>query len=164
MPHLTPPPALAGELRRLTTRELSLPSRLRYVGVLLAASAMAATVTALLVTEAALPTRTTIALGALAFMAACWMAFAAWVLIRRRVLLGSHRVVAGRLAVTFSTIFVVGALAIGFTTSARAPFAAAAMGTVMLSMAIATLIRARRQVADLARRRDELQRLLRGGH
>jgi len=164
MPHPIPPSALAGELRQLTARELSVPSRLRYVALLLTASAMSAIVTALLLTEPALPTRATVALGVMAVMGVSWMVFAAWVLTRKRVLLGSHHLVAGRLAVTFSSVFVVGALSLGFLTSSRPPFAAAAMGAVMLSIAIAMLIRARRQVAYLSQRRDELERRLRGGN
>ena len=159
MPHPTPPSALPGELRQLTALELSLGSRLRYLGLLLGASTMTAIVTALLLTEPGLPTRTTVALGALAVIGVSWTIFAAWVLNRKRVLLGNHRLVAGRLAVTFSSVFVIGALIVGFVTSSTPPFAAAAMGGVMLAIAIAMLIRARRNFAYLSKRRDELEQL-----
>jgi hypothetical protein len=160
MTHPTPPATLADDLRQLTALELSLPSRLRYVALLLAASAMSAIVIALLVTEPSLPMRTSMALGVMAIIGVSWMIFAAWVLTRTRLLLGSHRIVAGRLAVAFSTVFVIGAVAVGLTTSNASPFAAAAMGAVMLSVAVAMLARAKRQFAQLSRRRDELQRLL----
>jgi hypothetical protein len=160
MTHPTPPATLADDLRQLTALELSLPSRLRYVALLLAASAMSAIVIALLVTEPGLPVRTSMALGVMAVIGASWMIFAAWVLTRKRVLLGSHRIVAGRLAVVFSTVFVIGALSVGLTTSNASPFAAAAMGTVMLSVALAMLARAKGQLAQLSKRRDELQQLL----
>ena len=162
MPLPLPPSAPIEELRRLTAQELSLPSRLRYVALLLIASTMSAIVTALLLTEPALPTRTAIALAGVAVAGVSWMAFAAWVLTRKRVLLGRHRVVAGRLAVTFSSVFVVGALGVGYATSSRPPLAAAAMGLVMLAVAVAILVRARRRIAELSQRRAELEHLLRG--
>jgi hypothetical protein len=160
MRHPTPPATLADDLRQLTALELSLPSRLRYLALLLAASTMSAIVIALLVSEPMLPMRTSIALGVMAVIGVSWMIFAAWVLTRKRVLLGSHRIVAGRLAVVFSTVFVIGALSVGLTTSNASPFAAAAMGAVMLSVAVTMLARAKRQFAQLSKRRDELQRLL----
>lgn len=156
----SPPVALTDDLRRLTALELSLPSRLRYLALLLAASAMTAIVIALLVTEPGLPTRTSAALGVMAVMGASWMTFAAWVLTRKRVLLGSHRIVAGRLAVIFSMVFVLGALSVGLTTSSGSPFMAAAIGAVMLSVAVTVFARAKRQFDHLSKRRDELQRLL----
>ena len=160
MTRLTPPATLADDLRQLTALELSLPSRLRYVALLLAASAMSAIVIALLVMEPRLPLRTSIALGVMAVIGVSWMIFAAWVLTRKRVLLGRHRIVGGRLAVAFSTVFVIGAVAVGWTTSNASPYAAAAMGAVMLSVAVTMLARAKRQYAQLSKRRDELQRLL----
>jgi hypothetical protein len=160
MTHPTPPATLADDLRQLTALELSLSSRLRYVALLLAASAMSAIVIALLVTEPRLPMRTSMALGVMAVIGVSWMIFAAWVLTRKRVLLGSHRIVAGRLAVVFSVVFVIGAVAVGLTTSKASPYAAAAIGAVMLSVAVTILARAKRQFAQLSKRRDELQRLL----
>lgn len=158
MTHSTPPATLADDLRQLTARELSLPSRLRYVALLLAASTMTAIVTALLVTEPMLPMRTSIALVVIALMGVSWIIFAVWVLTHKRVLLAGHRIVAGRLAVVFSTIFFIGALSVGLTTSKAAPLAAAAIGAVMLAVAVAMLTRAKRHFARLSKRRDELQR------
>jgi hypothetical protein len=107
-----------------------------------------------------LPMRTSIALSVMAVIGVSWMIFAAWVLTRKRVLLGSHRIVAGRLAVAFSTAFVIGAVAVGLTTSNASSYAAAAMGAVMLLVAVTMLARAKRQFAQLSKRRDELQQLL----
>jgi hypothetical protein len=160
MPNLPPPPALAEDLRRLTAQELSLPSRLRYVGLLLAASTMTAVVTALLLTEPRLPNRTAIALVVAALIGVAWMAFATWVLTRKRVLLGAHRIIAGRLAITCSTVFMIGAVFVGVVTSSNAALAAAAMGALMLAVAVMMLIRARRRFAELSKRRDELEREL----
>ena len=160
MTHPTPPATLANDLRQLTALELSLPSRLRYVALLVGASTMSAIVIALLVTEPKLPVRTSVALGVMAVIGVSWIVFAAWVLTRKRVLLGSHRIIAGRLAVIFSAVFVIGALSVGLMTSQASPIAAAAMGAVMLSVAVTMLARAKRQFVQLSRRRDELQRLL----
>ena len=161
MTHPTAPLELTEELRRLTASELSRAARMRYVGLLLAASTMTVIVTALLITEPSLPLRTSIALGVLAVIGLSWVAFAAWVLTRRRILLGRDRVVAGRLAVVFSAVFGVGATAVGYVTSSRTPFAAAAMGVGMLVIAVAMLVRARRNVERLSKRRAELERQLR---
>lgn len=163
MRHPVPPQALVHELRELTTTELSLASRLRYVCLLLIASTMTAVVTALLLTERGLPARTSLALAVLAVIGASWVAFAAWVLTRRRVLLGSHRLVAGRLAVIFCSVFTLGALALGFAMSSPAAFAAAAMGVAMLAVALVLLVRARRRFQSLSKRRAELERALAGG-
>jgi hypothetical protein len=162
MRHPVPPPAVLQELRELTASELSLPSRLRYVCLLLIASTMTAIVTALLLTETALPARTSIALAVLAVIGASWVIFAAWVLTRKRVLFNSHRIVAGRLAVIFCSVFTIGALSLGFAMSNAGAFAAAAMGTAMLAAAIVLLLRARRRFASLSKRRAELERALDG--
>jgi hypothetical protein len=138
----TPPSALVADLRRLTTSELS------------------AIVTALLITEPSLPLRASIALAVLAVIGASWIGFAVWVLSHTRVLLGRHRVVAARMAVAFSGVFCLGAVAVGYVTSSRSAFAAAAMGAVMIAIGCGMLIRARRHVEQLSTRRDELERQL----
>jgi membrane associated rhomboid family serine protease len=159
MTHLNPPHTLADDLRQLTAQELSLPSRLRYVALLLAAAMLTAIVIALLIGEPTLPLRTSIALGVLAVVGLSWTIFATWVLTRKHVLLANHRVVAGRLAVLFCLVFVIGALAVGFTTFGVSPFAAAGLGSVMLAVAVSLWVRAKRRFEQLLRRRDELERL-----
>ena len=156
----TPPPALVDDLRRITASELSRPARIGYVSLALAASTMTVIVTALLLTEPSLPLRASIALGVLAVIGVSWVAFALWVLTRRRILLGRHRVVAGRMAVGFSAVLCIGALAVGYATSSRSAFAAAAMGVLMILIATVMLVRARRTVEQLSKRRDELERQL----
>ena len=155
-----PPPALVDDIRRLTEAELSRPARLGYLGLLLAASTMTIIVSALLLTEPSLPQRTSVALGVMVAIGLSWIGFAAWVLTCRRIPLGRHRVVAGRLAVTFSSVFCAGSLAVGYATSNRSAIAAAALGGVMVLIAAAILIRASRDVERLSKRRDELERQL----
>ena len=89
-----------------------------------------------------------------------WVAFALRVLTRRRVLLARHRVVAGRLAVTFTALFALGALAVGYQTGRAAPYGAAAAGFVLLAAAVAILVQANRTFARLTERRRTLEREL----
>jgi hypothetical protein len=64
------------------------------------------------------------------------------------------------MAVTFTSVFFVGALGIGITTGRSAAFTAAALGAVMVAVAAVQLVRARRLVKQLIERRDALQREL----
>jgi hypothetical protein len=156
----TPLTPSADDLRRLTRSELSFPARMGYVGLLLAASTMTIIVTALMVTEPSLPLRASIALAVMAVIGLSWVGFAVWVLSYRRILLGRHRLVAGRMAVGFSVVFCVGGVLVGYATSRRSAFAAAAMSALMIVIATAMLVRARRRVEQLSKRRDELERQL----
>ncbi len=160
MTHHTPPAALASELRRLTVLELSRSARAGYVCLLLGASAMTAIVGALLLTEPSLPRHTSIALAVMVAIGLSWVSFAAWVLSRKRILLGRDRIVASRLAVTFSGVFVAGCLVVAAITGAASAFAAMALGLLMLGVAAWLSIRARQQFAQLTRRRQELEREL----
>ena len=161
MTHHTPPPAaLAGELRRLTVLELSRRARAGYVGLLLGASAMTAVVGGLLLTEPSLPPRTSIALAVMVAIGLSWVGFAAWVLTRKRILLGRDRVVASRMALAFNSLFVAGCVAAAAITGAAAAFAAMAMGVAMLGVAAGLWIRARRQFEHLTTRRQQLEREL----
>ncbi len=160
MTHHTPPPTLAADLRRLTVLELSLPARMGYIALLLAASTMTAIVSALLLTEPGLPLRTSIALAVMAAIGLSWMGFAVWVLSHKRILLGRQRIVASRLAVVFGSVFVVGALLIGYATARPSALSAAGLGALMLLVALSMLIRARRAFTQLSKRREVLERQL----
>jgi len=150
----------AASAQRLADAELTLPSRLGHVTLLLAALMMTIVVASLWVTEPALPPRTRIAFAGMIVVGLAWITFALWVLTRRRVLLARHRVVAGRMAVIFTSVFVAGALAVGYTAGGAAPFAAAVTGVAMLAGAVVLLIRAQRTVARLSARREALEREL----
>jgi hypothetical protein len=148
--------------RQLADAELSVPSRLRHVALLLAALGMTVVVVSLWATEPALPLRTHVALGVMTVVGLSWSALAIWVLASRRVLFARHRIVAGRLAVTFTAVFTVGASAMAATTGEAAACAAAATGTVMVTVAVIFLRRAHRMSARLMARRDVLERELAG--
>lgn len=144
-------------VRRIATAELSPQSRVAH-GVLLAASlAMTVVLAALLLTEPDLPLRTWTALAVLAAIGMSWTGYAAWVLTQRRVLFARQRVVAGWLALIFTSIFTVGAFAIGIATDAPAGFATGGLGLGLVAASGLLLARARRRLAVLLDRRRALE-------
>ena len=156
----TPPlaPAVVADLRRLARTELSMRARVAHILLALAAAAMTIVVTSLWLTEPALPLRTTIAFAMLTGIGLGWVAFSIWVLRNKHVLLARHRVVAGRLAVSFSSVFVVGCLLVGFASSSRAVWLASVMGVALLVIAIVLWRRAETAHARLLARRNTLER------
>ena len=153
-----PPPPPTTTLRRALDGQLSPRGRLGYVALLLAASAMTAVVLSLWTTEPVVRPRLHAAFAALTLIGAAWTAFAAWVLTHRQPLLAWHRVLAGRLAVTFTSVFAASAAVAIVMGGGRAAMSAAALGLVMLAVAVVALVRARREHARLVRLRDSLSR------
>jgi len=160
----TPPlsPAVVAELKHLTRTELSMRARVAHVLLALVAAAMTIVVTSLWLTEPALPLRTTLAFAVLACLGLGWLAFSIWVLTSKHVMLARHRVVAGRLAVLFSGVFVAGCLMLGIASAVRAAWSASAMGAVLLAIAIVLWWRAETAHAGLVARRNTLERELNG--
>ena len=152
------PAASAAALEQLVDAELSMPSRLGYVALLLAGLTMTGVIGTLWATEPTLPLRVHIAFGLMVGIGASWAAFAVWVLTARRILLARHRIIAGRMAVTFTSLFVVGALGLGIATARPEPYKAAAVGVVMLGAAAWTLIHAHRSFSRLTERRNLLEK------
>jgi hypothetical protein len=161
MTDLNSPRVSAVEMQRLISAELSLRSRLGYAALLLVALAVTIAIASLWLTEPSLPLRTHIAFGVMVGIGVSWAVYAAWVLTRRRVLLAGHQVIAARMAVAFTTIFVIGSLALGIWGSVgRSAYAAAALGSVMLMVAVAMLLSARRRFEELMQRRRTLEQEL----
>ena len=154
------PLSLDAELQHLTARLLSPRSRYGHVTLLLVALMMCVLLGALLATESDLPGRTQAALAVMLGIGASWVAYALWVLRNRRPLLGNHRIVAGWMAVAFTTLFLAGALAMTITADGTIFHVAAASGAAMLALAVTVLIQAYRHVARLHARRRELERQL----
>lgn len=154
------PAASSARAHALINKELSTAARVGHVALLLGAAAMSAAVGSLWATEPALPLRTQLAFGVMTLIGVAWVTYAAWVLTTRRVLLGRHRVIAGRMAVTFTGVFVLGGLAAAVTSGHPAGYAAAASGAVMQAVAVFQLVRAQREVARLTARRAEIERTL----
>ena len=155
-------PAVVAELKRLTRTELSMRARVAHVLLALAASAMTIIVASLWLTEPALPFRTSVAFGVLTSIGLGWLAFSLWVLNSKRVMLARHRVVAGRLAVGFTGVFVAGSALLGLASAIEAAWPAAAMGGVLFVIAIVLWRRAELAHATLVARRNALAHELNG--
>jgi len=146
------------EMQHLINGELSLRSRLGHTALLLFALAMTVAIASLWLTEPSLPMRTHLAFGVMVGIGLSWVAYTVWVLTRRRVLLAGHRVIAARMAVTFTTIFVLGSVALGIWSPVGKPaYAAAGFGVLMLMVAVAMLLSARRRFEELMQRRRALE-------
>ena len=146
----------------LAETHLSFRSRAGHLALLLASAGMGIVVAALLATEPSLPQRTMLAFGAMLLISLAWVAYACWVLTARRTLLANHRVVAGRIACLAAAIFTGGAALLGMTAQFPAAWAAAGLGAILLAVAMALLLRARRQYQALLARRQELEARLQG--
>jgi len=147
-------------VQKLACGELSVKARLGYVALLLVSSAMTVGLVSLWLTEAFLPLRTHLAFGAMVLIGAAWAALSIWALTTRRVLFARDRVIAGRMSVAFTALFLAGAIAAVFITGKAAAFGAAATGAVMFAIALRVLSGARRRFVELAARRDALDREL----
>lgn len=149
--------------RRIAETELSTPSRIAHGALLAAALTMTTVIVALWLTEPDLPLRTRAVFGVLTTIGAGWSGYAAWVLTERRALFARQRVVAGWLAVSFTSVFTIGAFGIGVAANARAGFAAGGLGLVLFAAGALLLLRARRRLAALTERKCQLEALSAGG-
>jgi hypothetical protein len=150
-------PHLSDALHRISDQGLSSVARVAHVALLLVALGMGIVIAALLATEPALPRRTVVAFTVMLLIAASWIAYAIWVLRHRHTLMAQHRVVAGRMAVVFCTMFSAAALAAGVIAQSAAGLLAAATGVVMLIAALVLLRRATRTLRELFRRRAQIE-------
>lgn len=156
----SPDPSVVAGLGQLARTELSLRARLGHVLLALVASAMTILVVSLWLTEPVLPRRTIAAFAILTIIGLSWVAYSIWVLSARRVMLARQRVVAGRLAVTFTGVFAAGCIILNFTTKTNAGWPAAAMSLTLLAVAVGLWRRAEAAHARLLARRDKLEREL----
>jgi hypothetical protein len=145
-------------LRQLVETELSMTARTGHVALLLVSILMTLGIVSLWVTEPALPVRTQVAFGVMTAIGVSWAVFALRVLTSRRVLYARHRIVAGRMAVTFTSVFAAGAGTLAYFTGSAGAYLALALGSVMVAVAVWLLVRARRAMARLDARRQVLQR------
>src|SRR5678815_4371066 len=88
------PARSVADIQQLAAAQLSLPSRVGHTALLMVSVTMAVAVGSLWATEPSLPMRTQMAFAVIVAMSLGWTVFAMWVLTRRRVLLGTDRVVA----------------------------------------------------------------------
>ena len=149
------------DIQRLAAGELSLPSRFGHALLLVVSLTMAVAIGSLWATEPSLPMRTQVAFALIVSAALAWSLFAIWVLVRRRVLFGSDRVVAATMGLAFSALFTVGMLAVGYWGGfGRPAYTGALVESLFCGAAGILLVKARRRVAGLGRRRKELERQL----
>lgn len=158
-----PRPELEAALARITDQALSRGERAGHVAMTLFAAAMALLFVALLATEAWLPLRTKIAFWVMLVIAASWVAYGLRVLSRRRPLLASREVVAGRMALLFSAVFTAGTMAVGWINAGVLFTPATTLGATMVLVAIANLVRAHWRRSRLESLRARLERELAAG-
>lgn len=144
------------EIRKLAGAELTMTARLGYVALLLGAAAMTTVVVALWLTEPGLPGRARWAFAVMSLIGISWIGLATWALTSHRPLAARDRVIAGWMAVTFTSVFVLGAGLAAAISQRAAGLGALAMGLVMLAAAIQALRRARRRFAELRARYEVL--------
>lgn len=126
-----------------------------YTALLLLDVGMLVLVVALWSTETGLPTRTHAAFGAMTAIGVAWLGFFGWALVCRRPLFALDRVVAGSLAMAFTTLFLVWGLVVT-AQRGRGMGAVALTGGVFVVAAGIVLLRAVRTRRALLRRRAEL--------
>jgi hypothetical protein len=85
-----------------------------------------------------------------------WAGLAIWALGRRRPLFARDRVIAGAMAVTFTSLFVVGALAAVVIANNASAYGVLITGLVRLGLALKVWAGARRRFAELSARRAAL--------
>jgi hypothetical protein len=149
-------------VRRIAAAQLSLGPRIAHGALLAAALAMTVVLASLWLTEPDLPLRTRAAFAVLAAIGALWSGYAAWVLTARRVLFARQRVVAGWLALAFTTIFTSGAFAIAGVTHFPAGWAAGALGLGLIGVSALVLRQAKTRLADLLNNKRTLEALRAG--
>lgn len=144
-------------LHDLVSREASLPSRIRYTGLLLAGAGIAALISLLWATEPSLPLRTQVAFGAIVAIGLAWAVFASWQLSTRRALYATDRVIAGWMAVGASTLFTILAVVMAASRSTSAQLAVALVGVASIAGAFLALHLARGRRRELQRRLAEIE-------
>ena len=165
-PEDSPKPS-AAEIRTLVSAELGRAAGLRHVALLLGALTVAGLNMALLLTEPGLPLQArsarAILFALMVVIGSCLSVFSMWFLIRRGILLGVERVLAARLAATFTTVFTVGAWAVGrWGPTGRPGYVLMAAGLAMMAVAAVLVLNTRRRLEELKRRRAVLERTLDG--
>jgi hypothetical protein len=144
------------DIRKLAGSELTMTARLGYVALLLVAAAVTTVIVALWITEPGLPARARWAFAVMSLIGISWIGLATWALTTHRPLAARDRVIAGWMAVTFTSVFVLGAGLATVMSQRMEGLRAVVLGLVLLAVAIRALRKARRRFAALRARREEL--------
>ncbi|WP_282295410.1 hypothetical protein [Stenotrophomonas sp. PS02289] len=149
---------LEARLRSLTQCTLSSPARYFHVAVLVLALIMCSLLSALLVTETALPGRTQMAFSGLLALGAGWAVYAGWALTHRNTLLVHQQVVAGWMAVGGTGAFFVCCAVAAWVTNGALAMAALVTATTLLGGAVWLLARSTHRLGQLKALRRTLER------
>ena len=148
------------ELLALADRELSRASRLGRVMLVLVSTMMCGVIGLLGVTEPSLPSGARIAFAVIGAIGVFSSVFALRALSNRRAMLAWHGVIAGRMAVAFAAMIVLGTSIIGLVKGIPAAFGVAGFGVILLCGAIALLRQENMKFAALTARRHALEQQL----
>ena len=154
---MTPQMKSLHDIRERAGAVLSLKVRVGYVALLLVSVAMTVIIASLWLTESALPPHTHLAFGAMCVIGASWSLLSLWALRARRPLFARDRLIAGRLAVTFTSVFAAAGVAAVTISGSAASYVVLTTGVVMLVVAIRVLVTAARLHAQLQARRVALE-------
>jgi len=140
------------DMQKQMAREQSLPARLGHTALLVVSASVSALTASLWLTEPSLPLRTHIAFGAIVAIGLAWSGFAWWVLANRRVMLANQRVIATRMALGFTALFLIGAvilrsrLGAGAVVTSAALFAVASINAIVAHRRFTRLLALRRSL------------------
>ena len=142
------------DMQKQMARELSLGSRLGHTALLVVSASISALTASLWLTEPSLPLRTHIAFAAIVAIGVAWTGFAWWVLANRRIMLANQRVIASRMALVFTALFLIGAVVL----RSRAGSGAVVVSAALFAVAGVNAIVARRRFMRLVALRRSLER------
>lgn len=142
------------DMQKQMARELSLGSRLGHTALLVVSATVSALTASLWLTEPPLPLRTRIAFAAIVAIGLAWSGFAWWVLANRRVMLANQRVIASRMALAFTALFLIGAIVL----RSRLGIGGIGVSAAFFAVAGVNAIVARRRFMRLAALRRSLER------
>jgi hypothetical protein len=142
------------DMQKQMARELSLPARLGHTALLVVSASVSALTASLWLTEPSLPLRTHIAFGAIVTIGLAWTGFAWWVLANRRVMLANQSVIATRMALAFTALFLIGAVIL----RSRLGTGGIIMSAVLFAVASVNAVAAHRRFTRLVALRRSLER------
>lgn len=153
--------SLQETLTRLTDQTLDPMQRVGHLLLVLAASTIAAAMGYLLLsefrTEFRISRSAMIGLWIMLMAAIAWVAYGLRVLSARLPLLANRNTIDARLAILFTATFTAGAMAFGWLAGAGPMTSAAWFGLLMLGLAVAMWVCAKRRYAALQALRIQLE-------
>ncbi len=147
-------------IHKMAHDELSMTSRLGYVALGLVAAAVTSVILSLWMTEPGDPARLQWAFAVPFMLGICWIGLATWALTTGRPLAARDRVIAGWMAVSFTSLILALMVLTALISRRIGGLYPVAVGLVLLGYAVRVLRRAQRRFTSLRARRAELEREL----